>query len=156
MVWTKTKRNSGLVGRPFPSSPRLLYQIEVKCSVFDVEIIFHSHANKTLIFTERLCSWPHFESEGFWNSEVRYFVRESALTFAYSTDQSHSPKNGRESLIQISWWVLMRRTRIPISNLSTGKNRTTLLNVSFPLERPKTSCAINFPSGRFPEPFCKW
>ena len=47
MVWTKTKRNSGLVNRPFLSSPRPLYQIEVKCSVFDMEIIFHSHANKT-------------------------------------------------------------------------------------------------------------
>ena len=23
-----------------------------------------------LIFTERLCTWPHFESEDFWNSEV--------------------------------------------------------------------------------------
>ena len=21
---------------------------------------------------ERLCTWPHFESEGFWNSEVAY------------------------------------------------------------------------------------
>ena len=27
--------------------PRSLYQIEVKCSAFDMEIIFHSHANKT-------------------------------------------------------------------------------------------------------------
>ena len=27
--------------------PRPLYQNEVKCSAFDMEIIFHSHANKT-------------------------------------------------------------------------------------------------------------
>ena len=60
MVWTKIKRNSGLVGRPFPSSPRLLYQIEVKCSVFDVEIIFHSHANKTLIFTRKVVQLASF------------------------------------------------------------------------------------------------
>ena len=33
--------------RPFPSSPGSLYQIEVKCSAFDMEMIFHSHANKT-------------------------------------------------------------------------------------------------------------
>ena len=32
--------------RPFPSYPWPLYQNEVKCSAFDMEIIFHSHANK--------------------------------------------------------------------------------------------------------------
>ena len=31
----------------FPSSPRHLYQNEVKSSAFDMEMIFHSHANKT-------------------------------------------------------------------------------------------------------------
>ena len=33
--------------RPFPSSPGPLFQNEGRCSAFDVEIIFHSHANKT-------------------------------------------------------------------------------------------------------------
>ena len=33
--------------RPFPSSPGPLYQNEVKCSAFDMQMIFHSHANKT-------------------------------------------------------------------------------------------------------------
>ena len=33
--------------RPFPSSPGPLYQNEVKCSAFDMEMIFPSHANKT-------------------------------------------------------------------------------------------------------------
>ena len=33
--------------RPFPSSPGPLYQNEVKCSAFDMEMIFYSHANKT-------------------------------------------------------------------------------------------------------------
>ena len=33
--------------RPFPSSSGPLHQNEVKCSTFDMEIIFHSHANKT-------------------------------------------------------------------------------------------------------------
>ena len=33
--------------RPFPSSPRSLFQNEGRCSAFDMEIIFHSHANKT-------------------------------------------------------------------------------------------------------------
>ena len=47
-----------------------LYQNKVKCSAFDKEMIFHSHANKISFLQERLCTWPHFESEGFWNSEV--------------------------------------------------------------------------------------
>ena len=33
--------------RPFPSSPGPLFQSEGRCSAFDIEIIFHSHANKT-------------------------------------------------------------------------------------------------------------
>ena len=35
------------LNRPFPSSPEPLYQNEVKCSAFDMEMIFHSRANKT-------------------------------------------------------------------------------------------------------------
>ena len=34
-----------LVIRPFPSSSGPLYQNEVKCSAFDMEMIFYSHAN---------------------------------------------------------------------------------------------------------------
>ena len=52
---------------PFPSSPGPLFQDEVKCSAFDIESIFHSHANKTH-FHKKGC-----ESEGFWNSEVAYW-----------------------------------------------------------------------------------
>ena len=33
--------------RPFLSSPGPLFQNEGRCSAFDVEITFHSHANKT-------------------------------------------------------------------------------------------------------------
>ena len=39
--------------RPFPSFPEPLFQNEGKCSAFDMEIIFHSHTNKT-----------HFHKEG--------------------------------------------------------------------------------------------
>ena len=35
------------VKRSFPSSPGSLYQNEVKCPAFGMEMIFHSHANKT-------------------------------------------------------------------------------------------------------------
>ena len=30
-----------------------------------MEMNFHSHANKTHFYMNRLCTWPHFESEGF-------------------------------------------------------------------------------------------
>ena len=33
--------------KPFSSSPGPLFQNEGRCSAFDMEIIFHSHANKT-------------------------------------------------------------------------------------------------------------
>jgi len=33
--------------RSFPSSSGPMYQNEVKCSAFDMEMTFHSHANKT-------------------------------------------------------------------------------------------------------------
>ena len=33
--------------RTFSSSPGPLFQYEGRCSAFDMEIIFHSHANKT-------------------------------------------------------------------------------------------------------------
>ena len=33
--------------RPFPSSPGPLFQNEVECSAFNMEMIFHSHVNKT-------------------------------------------------------------------------------------------------------------
>ena len=35
------------MNRPFPSSPGPLFQDEGRCSALDMEIIFHSHANKT-------------------------------------------------------------------------------------------------------------
>ena len=47
-----------------------LYQNEVKCPAFDMEMIFHFHPNRTYFHKKRLCHWPHFESVGLWNSEV--------------------------------------------------------------------------------------
>ena len=35
------------INRPFPSSHGPLFQNEGRCSAFDMEIIFHSHASKT-------------------------------------------------------------------------------------------------------------
>ena len=50
--------------KPFPSSPGPLYQNEVKCSAFDIELIFHSHANKTHFHKKGCTLSLSFESEG--------------------------------------------------------------------------------------------
>ena len=53
MIWVRTmigmlkKSHCQFANRPFLSSPEPLYQNEVKCSAFDMEMTFHSHANKT-------------------------------------------------------------------------------------------------------------
>ena len=39
--------NLAKINRPFPSSPGPLFQNEGRCSAFDMEVIFHSHASKT-------------------------------------------------------------------------------------------------------------
>ena len=72
-------KKEGLLGahnRPLPSSPGPLYQNEVKSSAFDMEMIFFSLASKTHFHRKGLCTWPHFESEGFWDLEVAYSVCE--------------------------------------------------------------------------------
>ena len=61
---TRQKRLRGRVRRAFPSSPGPLY--EERGSVLNM--IFHSQANKNSFSQERLCTWPHFESEGFWSA----------------------------------------------------------------------------------------
>ena len=59
--------------RKFPSSSGPLYQNEVKCSAFDMETTFHSHANK-LSFTRKVDHLASFWKWGFrWNSEVAYY-----------------------------------------------------------------------------------
>ena len=62
--------------RPFPSFPGPLYQNEVKRSAFDMEMILHSHANKTH-FHKKGCGLGLFESEGLWSSEVVYYAGQS-------------------------------------------------------------------------------
>ena len=72
--------------RPFPSSLGPPYQSEVKCSAFETEMSFHSHANKThfhkkgcalgLILKVRVFGtrkWSiHFTNFGIMNTHVRW------------------------------------------------------------------------------------
>ena len=43
------------MNRPFPSFPAPLHHNEIKSSAFDMEMIFHSHANKTH-FQKKVCA----------------------------------------------------------------------------------------------------
>ena len=45
--------------KPFPSFPRPLYQNKVKCSAFDMEMVFHSYVNKTF-FTRKVVHLASF------------------------------------------------------------------------------------------------
>ena len=81
---------SASLNRPFPSSPGSLFQKKGRCSAFDMEIIFHSHANKT-----------HFHKKGCAPSlilKVRIFgtrkwpilsYRRECLTGKYTTRKIH-------------------------------------------------------------------
>jgi len=62
------------VNRPFPSSPGPLFQKEGRCSAFDIEIIFHSHTNKS-----------HFHKKGYARSlilKVRVFGTRKRPVFS--------------------------------------------------------------------------
>ena len=72
-AWNRLSEECFL-NRPFPSSRGPLFQNEGSCSAFDMEIIFHSHADKAHFHKKGFCTWPHFESEGFWNSEVANYT----------------------------------------------------------------------------------
>ena len=68
MHWAKTNNT------PFPSFPGPLYQNEVKCSASDVEMIFHSHANKTHFHNKGCVLTLILKERVFWNSKVVYFA----------------------------------------------------------------------------------
>ena len=53
-----------MLNRPFPSPHGPLFQNEGRCSAFDMEIIFHYHANK-LIFTRKVVHLASFWKWGF-------------------------------------------------------------------------------------------
>ena len=69
----------------FRVPPGHLYQNEVKFWAFDIEMMFHSQANTNSFSQERLCTWPHFESEDFWNSEMSYSTLQKFQHLTYGS-----------------------------------------------------------------------
>ena len=64
------------ISGPFPSSPGPLFQNEGRCSAFDMEIIFHSHANNTYFHKKGCTPSLILKVRGLWNSEVAYFSED--------------------------------------------------------------------------------
>ena len=75
--------------------PRPLYQNEVKCSAFDMEMICYCHANSE----EKLCNWPHFKSEGLW-----YYCRPLRFPKIFIKRQTRW-SNDKKIKHKISWFV---------------------------------------------------
>ena len=67
--WTRIVLVLILQNRPFLSSPGPLFQNEVKWSAFDMEIIFHSHANK-IVHLASFWKWGFLELG---SAEVAYW-----------------------------------------------------------------------------------
>ena len=91
--------------RPFWSSPRPLYQNEIKCSVFDVEMIFHSHANKT-----------HFHKKG---CALDLILKVRGLCMAYSFLSRLQDKASTLFLGYLRPCVLGEPTTVPDPQTST-------------------------------------
>ena len=70
LEWLVRLIHSVTSNRPFPSSPGPLYHNEVKCSAFDMEIVFHSHANKTHFCKKDCALGLILKVRVFGNSEV--------------------------------------------------------------------------------------
>ena len=77
--------------RPFPSSPGPLYQNEIKCSAFDMQMILHSHANNTH-FHKKGCAprasywkWGILElGNGLLSIKPRFFFQHSIVNVKWT------------------------------------------------------------------------
>ena len=115
--------------RPFPGSPRPLYQNEVRCSAFDMKMIFYSHANKTHF--KRLCTWSHFESEGFWNSEGAYlffsFLCDCPRNFNGNGDEKYYCKKQ----IDLNFPCSILLSTIEVTSICSKLEHIELWNLNF-------------------------
>ena len=76
--------------QPFPSSPGPLYQNEVKCSAFDMGMIFHSRANTTHFHKKGCALGLILKMRGFstrkWPITVSPNVGNKSFFFLYSQE----------------------------------------------------------------------
>ena len=111
--------------RSFPSSSGPLYQNEVKCSAFDMEMTFYSHANKT-----------HFHKKGW------------ALSFFFCCSTTHGLRAFRmRSLTSSNDYVILMsfsECRKSLSKLDNARWSSEELTVWFePLRKEEISYVEN-------------
>ena len=101
-----------VLNRPFASSTGPLYQNELKCSAFHGnDFSFLGQLNS--FSQERLCSWPHFENEGFWDS----VVCEQALLFGRAKQAARERASERQSREEAPALRFRVSSRVPLARL---------------------------------------
>ena len=83
------KRKQNTINRPFRSSKKSHFQSEAKCEAIDMKMIFNYDAIKTHFHNRRFRTYPRFESEIFWNSEMACYGKSSAYLKWYACNEYH-------------------------------------------------------------------
>ena len=122
------------INRPFPSS-KTHFQSEAKCEAIDMKMIFNYDANKT-----------HFHNKGFALSlvlKVKFFgTRKWPIPF--TGKRPRRPETGiKDDFEEIEHEFLFGISR---PEKQDYLYRCSVAPGNFPLERPKKSCSIYFPT----------
>ena len=96
------------------------FALKCACSAFDMEIIFSFLWKYNSFSYERLCTWPHFESEGFRNTEVAYclvmgWFRLLLPTFLFLTLGNLWPR----------WYKTLKLDRSGVNHYSESSEKKT-------------------------------
>ena len=121
------------INRPFPSSITH-FQSEAKCEAIDMKMIFNYDTNKT-----------HFHNKGFALSlvlKVKFFgTRKWPIPF--TGKRPRRPETG----IKDDFEEIEHCLEYPVWKSRDYLFRCSVAPGNFPLERPKKSCSIYFPTG---------
>ena len=122
------------INRPFPSS-KTHFQSEAKCEAIDMKMIFNYDANKT-----------HFHNKGFALSlvlKVKFFgTRKWPIPF--TGKRPRRPETGiKDDFEEIEHEFLFGISR---PEKQDYLYRCSVAPGNFPLERPKKSCSLYFPT----------
>ena len=107
LIYVQASTKISSTSKPFPSSPGPLHQNEVKCSAFDIEMIFHSYANKTH-FHEKGCVLGLDHFFGTPKSCIRKGLKIFHLHISHNTpclseSLPHRPKKCISIVFSLSW-----------------------------------------------------
>ena len=82
---------------------KLLFQSGLSAKPFKLKGFFLFSCKLNSFYQQRLCNWPRFESEGFWNSEMAYWPLAS-LWYWISILGANKPHFTRIVLRLASFW----------------------------------------------------